>query len=129
MLNSQLYMDSIPIEYVIKQVTSKPSISRGDYATCLSNWMRYYDSSNIDVLYYDQLKKNPEQFLRNILKTLSLDENHQWPDELLGKKIKSGSLISNVKETKPSTKKKMPPVIQRLLSQVYLPKVLELAKI
>lgn len=52
--------------------------SRGDYPTILKNWRTVFPEKQLHICFYEDLVKNPEQFLRQIFRFLGASESVDW---------------------------------------------------
>lgn len=70
-LNAQFYGFSLTDERAARRFFSKSAVfQRGDYASILRRWRRYFGPERFHLAYYEDLVEDPETLLRSILQFL-----------------------------------------------------------
>jgi hypothetical protein len=101
-------------QWFMDHFLSRGSLLRGDYESCLRNWLRFYPRDRILVSIYDDLATKPEMFLRKCLQHICADEElYPWPD----------SLHRNVFASDPAP---LPEGLRCSLREIYTPKIASL---
>jgi hypothetical protein len=71
-----------PDGWFIEEFRSSGSLARGDYETCLKNWLRFYRPDQLLVLRFEDLVENPASLLAKCFSHLGL-EPLEFPCESL----------------------------------------------
>lgn len=92
----------VPDDWFLSHFRSKDSQARGDYETCIRNWLRFYKKEQLLILRFEEILEDPTSYLRKCfnhlgvetiyapedLGTAALDSSHEVD---LRKKIREGS--------------------------------------
>ena len=62
---------------------------RVDYATCLENWMAFYDSKSFFITFLEDVRIDPEKVLRDAFSFLGVDPNMGLNPETMGTTVNS----------------------------------------
>jgi hypothetical protein len=80
----------VPDEWFIREIRSKDSLARGDYETCLKNWLRFYKEDRLLVLRFEELIDNPASLLSKCWIHLKLESSQSFEEDLLRGKVREG---------------------------------------
>jgi len=64
-----------PNTHILDVCTKRGILSMGYYDTDLRNWFRYFPRNQFLILFYDDVKKNPFQVIKQIFRFLEVDTN------------------------------------------------------
>lgn len=107
--------DEIPDEEFISHFKGEGSVMRGDYETCIKNWLSFYDKTQMFIGFYDDIKLQPKGLLQNIFTFLNVSsEKFNYDSELLNKIVLKG----------PGNP--LPERYKAILNEIYYPKLLSL---
>jgi hypothetical protein len=74
-------------EFFLFQANLKGSLLRGDYATCLENWLSYYPKEQLLLLDYDDVSSKPEELIDKVLSHIGLENCCNISSESLRKRV------------------------------------------
>ena len=89
---------------MIDFMTSGRCFERGLYSQQLGNWLNVFPREQIKVLFYDELKANPNEVAQDLFRFLGIDDA---PPETLPEKVN------------PAPPQQMPPEVQRKVVEAY----------
>ncbi|MGR8933317.1 MAG: sulfotransferase domain-containing protein [Gammaproteobacteria bacterium] len=69
-------IDKIPDSWFIKNFLSEGSLARGDYLKTILNWTEIFGEDNILILRYDDIKKDPRDFLYRVCAHIGVNSNY-----------------------------------------------------
>jgi hypothetical protein len=83
-------------QWLIDHFNSEGSLKRGDYLTCIKNWLDKYPAEQLLVLRYDDISKSPIEFLRTVCKFVGLDPSYfdESKREAVSRKIFAGEGVA-----------------------------------
>lgn len=70
----QMTLEEASDQWFIDHVHSQASRSRGDYLSTIRIWQNHFGSDQFAVLFYDQLAKVPDTFLKELSRHLGIDD-------------------------------------------------------
>ncbi len=75
--------------YFLERMKSETHWSRSDYASGLRNWLKYFPASQILILDFDRISRDPRELLKDACEFLSIDYDllEQLPDDVVGAKV------------------------------------------
>lgn len=100
---------------IILALKSKSVVLRGDYERTLENYLKYFDSSQILVCFYDAIKNDPTKLLLDITNFLNVSA------------FGEGS-VNYRKRVNPSKPREIPRDVKNYLHETYSPMIDRLAK-
>lgn len=79
-------------QFFIFHAMLQSSLRRGDYATCISNWLLFFDREQILILDYEDIAKEPRKVIEKVQKHIGLSADTLYlSNETLNKKIFSNT--------------------------------------
>lgn len=104
-------------DWYIEHFLSDLSLKRGDYETCLRNWLGYFERSQLHLSLYDDLQLNARSFLWKCCAHINADPDFyvRIGDEVIHQRISA----TNYSAIRPSLLPK--------LNEIYLPKIRRLS--
>jgi len=112
---SKLNIDVSYEDKIISALQSRRMVLRGDYERTLDNYLRYFDSSQILVCFYDAIQANPIGLMSeitNFLNILPFEDN----------------TVNNQTFINASPSHEMPSRVKDYLTETYAPMIQRLAK-
>jgi len=98
-------------QWFIDHFKSQGSLMRGDYETCLRNWLECYPRDQLLVGFFDELARNPVALLKSCFEHVGArEESFDWSAD-----FKEPVLKSPVAE--------IPPKLRSVLEDIYRPKI------
>lgn len=89
---AEMTIEEASDRWFIDHFHSQGSLRRGDYEACIRNWRSVFDTEQILVLRYEDIKSNPRSLLRDCCKHIGVDP--AWadaaPQDMLNKKVFAG---------------------------------------
>lgn len=64
---------NVPDEWFLSHFRSAESLARGDYETCIRNWLRFYGKEQLLILRFEEIQKDPLSYLAKCFKHLGLE--------------------------------------------------------
>jgi len=113
---AEMMIEEASDQWFIDHFNSQGSLQRGDYETCIKNWLQVFPSQQLLILRFEEINNNPKQLLIKCCRHLNIDpaiylamENNTFQ-----KKIFAG------------TGHHLRPSLYPLLLQIYEPKIIKL---
>lgn len=80
-------------QWFIDHFYSEGSIKRGDYETCINNWLKFYPEDQFLFIDFREIKSNPSSVLKKCAEHIRVDINliKDLPDKEIKKKIHATS--------------------------------------
>lgn len=104
-------IDQASHQWFVDQFTSPDSLMRGDYETCLRNWLECYPREQLLVCLFEELTTAPRQFLEKCFRHIGVcGTRHDWTVDL--KKPLHGGIRAD-----------LPPDLHSVLEGLYRPKI------
>jgi hypothetical protein len=66
-------LPEVPDQWFIDQFRSSDSLSRGDYETCIRNWLSVFSPEQLLVLRHEELRDQPLSLLENVCRHLGVE--------------------------------------------------------
>jgi hypothetical protein len=63
----------VPDEWFLSRFRSAESLARGDYETCIRNWLRFYRKDQLLVLRFEEILNDPASYLGKCFNHLGLE--------------------------------------------------------
>jgi hypothetical protein len=63
----------VPDEWFLSHFRGKGSLARGDYETCIRNWLRFYCKEQLLILRFEEILNNPATYLGKCFNHLGLE--------------------------------------------------------
>jgi hypothetical protein len=102
--------------FFIEDIYSSESIMRGDYESCLKNWLRFYSMKQILILFYEDIEKNPGILLNKCFNHLGVGDLNFENNSKLGRRVFVGEDVI------------MSSQIREILHEIYDSKIISLEK-
>lgn len=80
----------LPDQWFKDHFRSAASLARGDYETCLKNWLSVYPEESLLLRYFDDLETEPAALLGECSRHLNLEDIYQCDSPLLAERICPG---------------------------------------
>lgn len=71
---AEMELDEASDRWFIDHFTSKGSLTRGDYETCIRTWCRVYPSNQLLILRFEMIRDDPRRFLMQCCQHLGVDD-------------------------------------------------------
>lgn len=96
---------------------TRQSRLRGDYITCIDNWLSFYPQKQLFLGYYEQVEQEPKILIKAILEHINAPtESYDFNSKVLENKIFEGESIP------------IPEECYAFLNNMYKPQIIELHK-
>jgi len=83
---AEMELEEASDQWFIDHFWSRGSMMRGDYETCLRNWLAHYPRNQMIVCLFDELIADPESLLRRCFRHVGVSEDlNDWSPELRSK--------------------------------------------
>lgn len=105
-------------DFFLWQAMLKGSLSRGNYARCLENWLKLFDNSQILLVDYEAISSSPREVISDVLKHIGLPGDS---DYLNNSEIRK-KIFSNQGES-------MREIFKVKMLQHYMPSIEKLEKL
>jgi hypothetical protein len=80
---SEMRMEEASDQWFLDHFHSRGSLMRGDYETCLRNWLALYPKEQLLVVLFDDLVSNPAGLIKDCFTHLEVDpEHYEWQTPL-----------------------------------------------
>jgi hypothetical protein len=83
-------MVDAPDDWFIEEILSEDSLARGDYETCLKNWLRLYGEDQLLVLRFEELVESPASVLAKCWVQLGVEAPRSIEEHMLRRKVREG---------------------------------------
>lgn len=113
---AEMTIDEASDQWFIDHFTSKGSLARGSYATCLDNWLRYFPEDQLLLLQYEDIAIKPEKVITDACHHLGLNPAPLLNNPMIYQKIHAG------------TGHPIRPQLKAFLEELYAEKNIELAR-
>ncbi len=113
MKRSELEFDEVSNQWFIDHFNSRGSLQRGDYESCLKNWLNIFDRKQLLILMYEDIGKHPETTLNRCCLHLQA--------EPFSKKLMGDMNIE--KKVFSSGNHRLTPTLKRELLNIYSEKI------
>lgn len=118
LVRAEMTVEEASDQWFIDHFHSQGSLRRGDYETCIRNWRSVFDTGQLLILRYEDLKNNPRGLLRDCCEHIGVAA--AWADTLaqdrVGQKVFAG-------ERTPVRASLVP-----VLKEIYQPRIISLAR-
>ncbi|MDX4013129.1 sulfotransferase [Aliarcobacter skirrowii] len=71
--NENINVDDLTHDEIVNHFNNKQIPLRDDYIRTLNNWEKYFDKSQMLVLFFDEIKSNPKSFFKKVCDFLDID--------------------------------------------------------
>ncbi len=113
---AEMEMHEASDQWFIDHFNSQGSQKRGDYASCLQNWLQIYPQQQLFVGFFEELASTPEGLLRRCFQHIGVgEERYDWSVDL--KKPVFGGHSAQV-----------PMQLRTVLEEIYRPQIDSLEK-
>ncbi len=68
-----MHVADVPDEWFLSHFRSAGSLDRGDYETCIRNWLRFYRKEQLLILRFDEILNDPASYLGKCFNHLGLE--------------------------------------------------------
>lgn len=108
---SEMEIHEASDRWFIDHFKSQGSLLRGDYETCLRNWLKYYPREQMLICFFEELLEKPEVLLKKCFRHIEVREDlFDWN--------------VNLKEpVRRGTQADIPPNLRPVLEEIYHPKI------
>jgi hypothetical protein len=108
---SEMEIHEASDQWFIDHFKSRGSLLRGDYETCLRNWLKYYPREQMLICFFEELLEKPEVLLKKCFRHIEVREDlFDW-NVNLREPVHSG------------IQTKIPPNLRSVLEKIYHPKI------
>lgn len=108
---SKMEIHEVSDKWFIDQFKSRGSLMRGDYESCLRNWLACYTRENLLVCFFEEILGEPEVLLKKCFQHLGVHEDlYDW----------NAGLKSPVRR---GIQADIPPNLRSVLEEIYRPKI------
>lgn len=97
------------LQPVYQHIESAEQTMRSDYRRTLNNWTSCFPAESLHIGFYDDVQRNPEQYIRNILAFLGVDSTRRLHTKTLENRFNVSNKIA------------IPAEIHSYLARKYLP--------
>ncbi len=111
-------METMPDHWFIDHFHSAKSTRRGDYETCIRNWLSFYPDHALRIMFYDDIERSPRALLSGCCTHLGIDS--AFYDTFDERELRSRYKVST-----PDT---IRPALLPVLREIYLPKIKSLSE-
>src|SRR5690606_5606591 len=89
---AEMKLEEASDQWFLDHFRSQGSQQRGDYAQCLSMWLRFFPKEQIVILDYDAIKTQPKKLLGAVAQHIGVEKDtfDKLPDSLLAGKKNEG---------------------------------------
>jgi hypothetical protein len=63
----------VPDEWFISHFRSTGSLARGDYQSCIRNWLHFYEEEQLLILRFEEIMEDPASYLEKCFNHLGLE--------------------------------------------------------
>ena len=114
---TEMTIEEASDQWFLDHFHSQGSLKRGDYETCLRNWLSFYPREQLLILRYEQLSHSPRLLLEQTCAHLGVSPliYQKVPAEDLQRKVFAGAGYS------------LRPQLRAALQKIYQPKIQSLA--
>jgi hypothetical protein len=112
---AEMELEEASDQWFIDHFRSRGSTMRGDYETCLRNWLALYPKEQLLVALFDDLVSTPARLIKDCFTHLEVDpEDYDWGNHLKAKVF-------------PTEEHPIPNSLRSELQRIYRPKILSLS--
>jgi hypothetical protein len=120
-------VDDVPDEWFISHFRSTGSLARGDYESCIRNWLHFYEEEQLLILRFEEIMEDPASYLKKCF-------NHLGLETIYAPKVSSSAnpdarddeeLRSKVREGSPEP---LRPSLRPALREIYDVRIRSLSK-
>jgi len=108
---SEMEIHEASDQWFIDHFKSQGSLLRGDYETCLRNWLACYSREQMLICFFEELLEKPEVLLKKCFRHIGVSADlYDWSADFK-KPVRKGAVAE------------IPPTLRSVLEKIYHPKI------
>jgi hypothetical protein len=117
-LRAGMKIADVPDEWFLSHFRSAESLARGDYETCIRNWLRFYRKEQLLILRFEEILNDPASYLGKCFNHLGLETIYAHIDSCSAEaeSEEDAELRAKVREGSPEP---LRPSLRPALSELY----------